>query len=336
MRILPIAIALITLPACSCNGGGDKKSEGPITLADIDQRILDDPSNAALFAKRAMYHEQLDSNVAAMNDWRRAIALDSTNSTYYVALGDLFYRKVRLDDAEQYLTKAFQVDPTDTEARLKLAEMKLVVREYRRAMELANDALRIDPLNAQGYYLKGWIHMEMGDTSLSISSFRTAIEQDPYFYSAFVQLGVLHAAQGERLALDYYNSAIEIMPASVEALYGKGMFAQEHGMDSVALDCYAMIKEVDPRNPLPWYNTGYILLEHQRDLPAAREQFSEAIARMPIYPQAYYNRGLTYELQGILDSASVEYRMALALEPDMTLAAEGLSRLQQRGLRIQR
>ncbi len=328
---------ILVLALAACGGGHEPGTEdGPRTLASIERQLVEDPTNASLFAERARHFEALDSSVAAMNDWKRAIALDSTNSAYMIALGDLFFRKVRLAEAEEYLTKAFTVDPSDTEARLKLSEIKLFVREYQRAMALANEALRIDPLLAQGYYLKGWIHMEMGDTALSISSYRTAIEQDPAFHDAFLQLGVLHADRGDELAMAYYNSALEVQPASVGALYGKGMFAQEHGMDSLALDCYARIKEIEPMNPLPWYNTGYILLEHRNHAEAAVAEFSAAIERLPYYPQAYYNRGLSHERKGTLDSALIDYRKALEQEPDMTMAAEGLSRLQRRGVKVVR
>jgi tetratricopeptide (TPR) repeat protein len=249
------------------------------------------------------------------------------NASYRIALADIYYRKVRLDEAEAELRRAIRNDPQQVEARLKLAEILLIRREYLPAMEQANDALRIDPQHAKGYFLKGWIHMEAGDTALAISSFRTSVERDPTFYKAYVQLGLIHAAKHDPLALDYYNSALEIKPSSVEAWYGLGMFAQEHGMDSVALGCYAQIKQLEPQNPLPWYNTGFILLEHQRKAGEAREQFNEAIVRDPLYAEAYFNRGLTYEYEGRLDSAVTDFRRALALAPDLELATDGLRRL---------
>jgi tetratricopeptide (TPR) repeat protein len=194
--------------------------------------------------------------------------------------------------------------------------------------------LRIDPQHAKGYYLKGWIHMEAGDTALAISSYRTAVERDPDFFDAYLQMGQLHAALRNPLAVEYYNSALAIKPSSVEAWYGMGMFAQENGRDSVALACYARIKDIDPRNPLAWYNSGYVLLELRDQPAAARTEFRQAIKLVPTWADAYYNRGLTYELENRLDSAYSDYRLALELLPDMTLAAQGLSRLQSRGVRI--
>jgi len=176
--------------------------------------------------------------------------------------------------------------------------------------------------------------MEVGDTALAISSYRTAVERDPEFYDAYLQMGQLHAAMRDRLAWEYYNSALELRPRSVEAWYGLGMLAQESGQDSLALEAYARIKEIDPSNPLAWYNSGYVLLEWRDQPAAARKEFGQAIKLMPTWADAYYNRGLTYELENRLDSAYSDYRLALGLMPDMTLAAQGLSRLRSRGVRI--
>jgi len=331
------AIALLALLAgCTPNSKNDAASDGTGPLAELEKRILASPTNASLFAERARYFETLDSARLALNDWNRAIALDSMNVGYRIAIADLYYRKVRIDEAEKVLLKAVDLSEQETEARLKLAELKLVKRDYKEAMELANAALRIEPTNAQGYFLKGWIHMEVGDTLLAVSSFRTAVEQDPAFHDAFVQLGQLHAAVRDPLAVQYYSSALEVRPQSIEAWYGLGMFAQENGNDSLAIICYARIKEITPNNPLAWYNTGYVLLE-MRDQPLeARPEFDQAVRLSPSWPEAYYNRGFTYELTGQLDSALVDYRRALAIRPDMTLAAQGLGRLAAKGVQVRR
>ena len=305
-------------------------------MAELEREILASPRNANLFAERALLNEQRDSLHLAVNDWNRAISLDSMNSDLHLGIGDLYFRKVRLEEAEYHLRKAAALASKDPEPRLKLAEILLLKREYTDAMGWANDALRLDQQHAQGYFLKGWIHMEAGDTALAISSYRTAIEQDPSMQEAFIQLGVLHAALRDPLALQYYNSALEIGPNSTETLYAMGMFAQENGMDSLALVCYARIKEISPEHVLAWYNTGYILLEHMGDPQGAKEQFTRTITLAPQFSEAWYNRGLAYEKQNMLDSAYADYRKALALQPDLTAAAYGVGRLRDKGVKIER
>ncbi len=329
--ICSILVGCAGTPGPSSDTGG---APPPTTLPELDQQILLAPKDPKVYAQRARFYESVDSTRAAINDWMRAIALDSTAISWRVALGDLYYRKIDLPKAEAQFSKAIALAPDSTGPWLKLAEISLVQSKYPQAMQMVNEALRLDDQNAKAYFLKGWIHREAGDTALSISSYRTAVERDKNFYEAYIALGLIHAAKNDPLAMQYYNSALELRPGSVEAWYDKGMFAQENGQDSVAMACYSKIKELDPKNATAWYNTGYVLLEHLDRIPEARAEFDRAIAVLPTYAAAYYNRGLTYELENRLDSALLDYRKALALQPDFDLPALGLGRLQARGIRV--
>ncbi|HQV53226.1 MAG: tetratricopeptide repeat protein [Flavobacteriales bacterium] len=303
-------------------------------FAELDQLILKSPTDASLFAKRAVLQLKRDSLGLAVNDYKRAIALDSLDPAYHIGLADLFYMKIRLPEAEQYLLNAIRLGPNDPEPKLKLAEMKLFQRKYQESMDLVNDALRLEQGRAKGYHIKGFIYQETGDTAKAISSYRTAIEQDPDYFDPLLKLAVLHAEKGDELAMDYYNSALSIEPDNTTALYGKGMFAQEQGMDSIAFTCYDRIKVLEPNNALAYYNTGYIRLVHDTATADAREQFTMAIKLMPNYAQAYYNRGLAFEMDELLDSAYVDYKKALAIQPAFDSAAESLERLQKKGIRV--
>ena len=85
---------------------------------------------------------------------------------------------------------------------------------------------------------------------------------------------------------------------------------------------------------MAYYNTGFILLEHRKQVKLARVEFDRAIDLLPDYSQAYYNRGVTYELDGMLDSARWDYSIALKLDPGFTDAALGMSRLQEKGVAV--
>ncbi len=319
----------------SCGGDSPKSTEAPEgSLAWIEQRIIDNPRDASLFARRAAYFQKLDSFRLAEADWKRAIALDERGTDYRLGLGDLYFQKVRLADAERLFQEAIALDAKSIPARSKLSELYLAQSRYKEAMAEANEALRLDPQDGALYNLKGWIHRIAGDTDLAISSYQTAVERDPRLYDAYISLGLLHAARHDRLALDYYANAIALRPTSIEALYNKAICAQDHGLDSMALALYARIKEVEPRYPLAYYNTGYVLLERRNESKQARQEFTQAIKLLPDYTDAYYSRGLTHELEGHLDSALMDYKQALKLAPDHTDAAKGLNRLAEKGVKV--
>lgn len=335
----------ITAPVliwAACGGPADVPGQMPVQARDpfqvsmdsINARILDDPGKASLYAWRATLFLSVDSLSDGQRDLEWAVKLDSTNVNYRLRLGDLYYRTTRVAKAQNQFERAAQVDPSNISAILKQAEIQLVLRNYAQSMDLVNKALRKDQHAAHGYFLKGWIHMETGDTALALSSFRTAVEQDAQDYPAYIMLGKISAAKHDPLAEQYYATAISLRPRSVEAWYNKGMYHQEAGQDSLALACYEQIMKLDPRNALAWYNSGYIRMEHLQDLAGAKRDFSEAIKLEPGYADAWYNRGLAEERSNELDSAAANYQIVISMRPDHALAAEGLDRLQSQGVRI--
>lgn len=332
---IPFLLLFPILNACTERAQDTESTDEistPLTLAQIDQEIIAQPRNAALFAKRARFNETRDSMAAALKDWQRAVAIDSTQAAWRIGLGDLYFRKVDIQRAEEQFMKAVRLAPDSTEARLKMAEIRLLDKDYPEAMRWANDALRLDKENSRAYFIKGWIHRQAGDTTLAISSYHTAVERDPGYYDAYIALGLIHSAKGDPLALEFYNTALDLRPQSVEGWYARGMYCQEQGLDSMAIASYAKIKEIDPKNATAWYNTGYVMLQHQQRYVDARVEFEKAILLLPNYANAYYNLGLTYEFEDQLNSAKAAYKQALVLQPDMDLAAEGLDRLQRRGV----
>ncbi|MBL8001408.1 MAG: tetratricopeptide repeat protein [Flavobacteriales bacterium] len=341
IRSLLPAILVLVISAC----GGDPAPSTPATpsgpvdslalaIKAIEQRMVQDPGNASLYAERATLHERADSLKLAINDLLRAVALDSLNTGYRNRLGGLYYTTVQVDKATTAFEEVVRIDPANTEALLKLAEIKLVLRDHPGSIELVNKALRIDPDLAKGYYLKGFVYMETGDTATAISSFRTAVERDPRDYNSYMQLGLLSAGRKDPLALDYFNTAIELRPRSMEALYGKAMYLQEVGEDSAALETYARMVDIDSTNAVAYHNSGFVRMEYLRDLEGAKRDLGKAIAMNPNYQQAWYNRGVAMERSDQLDSAAANYQMALMIDPGYHDAAVALDRLARKGVRI--
>jgi tetratricopeptide (TPR) repeat protein len=334
----PLVVALCS----SCAGSPEVQESVLSTPADslraalvpIEHRIVEDPDNAELYAERAAIYLAYDSTQLALQDLRTAVSLDSTDLDYRLALGDLCYSAALVDQSREQFAQVLVLDADNTEALLKMAEIELVLRNYSKCFEYVNNALRADVNLPQAYYLKGWAYKEVGDTTLAISSMRTACEQDPAFYDAFMQLALLCQAQGDALAGQYLRTCTELKPMSSEAWYNRGMWCQANNEDSVALACYARIKTVDEKNALPWYNTGWIYLERTGNPEAAVAEFTRALELLPTYHEAFYNRGLAYERTGSLDSAAADYVRTLSIMPSFDLAANGMERLQKKGVRL--
>lgn len=293
----------------------------------LNAEIVDEPNNPNLYIQRAYIYRDRKMLDLAIRDAERAIAIDSTVSYFRSVLGELQFNKGNLHDARVNLKKAVELDNTNTDALLKLGEIDFLLRRYEEALENVNKALRQNDKLAQAYFIKGYVYKELGDTTLSRSSFQTATEVDPEHFDSYMQLGGLLGHQGNPLALEYFNTALSIRPKSAEALYNKGMFLQAGGKFKEAKQVYEQLIEVDPDNFLGYYNSGYLYLTEFQKYDSALYYFDQVLALEPGYIDAEFNRGVCFEQMGENQKAIAIYRKVLQQDPQYTLAAKGLERL---------
>jgi tetratricopeptide (TPR) repeat protein len=330
MRILLIVLASAFLWSCD-----DKPADKPAVepkaqvapeLEELNARIAEDPNDIQAYIDRAKYYKSIFDFESAEGDLSRGFRIDSTNAELYNILGDIQYFKEDVKSARDNFDLCISYDSLNTECLLKKAEIEMLLRNYGPAVTLINQALRVDQFIPQAYFMKGMMYKETGDSALSASSFHTTIELDPDHFDAYIQLGLLYAGAGDDLALEFYNSAIEKQPNSTEARYNKAMFLQEHsngdvGKLQLALQTYDQIHAIDPSMAASSYNKGYIYKELLEYPDSALIEFSLAIDKYPAYHQAYYSRGITFEMMGDLQSALKDLDQALLIQPDYTPAA---------------
>src|SRR5690606_18431857 len=144
--------------------------------------------------------------------------------------------------------------PENTEALLKLSELYFLVQDYQQAIDYVNKALKIDETIAKGYYIKGSIYRESGDTGRAISSLETATEQNNQYIDAFYDLGVIYSARRNPVAMDYYNTVLRLDPAHEAAGYAKAKFLQDFGKYDEAIALYGELVKQHPDCQHCYYN----------------------------------------------------------------------------------
>lgn len=334
-----IAIILFNIGCKDKSGTKSGNSDGNTVLAKADssleainQRILDDPGNFQNYLDRAKYFGAKSQYKDALDDIDRALRADSTKGDIYLFRGEIYWFQKNVDGAYKEYEHCLRFESQNEDCLLKKAAIDIALANFDIALEHINTALQQDEQLPYAYYLKGRLYREIGDTTLSASSYQTAIELNPDFYDAYIEVALLYAAKRSDLALEYYTTAIGIQPNSVEAWYNKAMYLQENaGKNRSKLDqafkCYDQIEIIDPQNATANFNKGYIHLELLGQFDSAAAEFTTAIQKFPGYSQAYYNRGLCYESLSNKASAENDYRAALKIQPTYDDAAKALSRV---------
>ena len=296
-------------------------------LAALNKKILDNPDDASLYNERAKIYLQNRQFEDAISDSKRSIRMDTSKANFYLTEADIFFAANETRNAKDVLEKVVKKFPENTDGLLKLGELYYFVKQYENAFAKINQALKVNENLAKGYYLKGSIYKEIGDTGKAISSLETAIEQDNKNYGAFLELGLIYGAKKNALAFEYYNNAISLNPTNVEALYAKAKLTQDLNQIKEAVVMYNQILKIDSFHVFSIYNLGAIEFGINNNPKLAMDYFNRAINANPKYAEAYYARGACYQELKDRNNASADYQMCLQLKPNYEPAVEGLNSL---------
>ena len=297
-------------------------------LAELSEKIIANPSDASLLNQRAkLYLEKHDVGNAII-DAQKLLTLDTTNSDYFVTVANVHFAAGKSGRSKAALEKALSIDPKNKDANMKLAELYLYVQKYDQSISYLNNVLKEDIHNPKAYFMKGMTFKEMGDSAKAISSFQTAIEQQPDYYEPFMQLGIIYTMKNNPLALQYFDGAIRINSRSEEALYGRAMWYQEHAHSfDKAIQDYTTITQINPNNKNAHFNLGYVHYYYLKVYREAIKHYTNAINADPNYVDAYYNRGVCFETLGDIAAAKKDFEKSLEIRPDYEAAKEGIQRV---------
>jgi len=144
-----------------------------------------------------------------------------------IGLGVANYARGSFEAAEEYLCQASDVNPTDSNPYLLMGRLQAVETVPTACLEERfGRFLALQPQNAlANYYYAMSLRnrgdaAEVSDTARVRELLEKAVQLDPGLGSAYVQLGILSADQGDLPgAVKYYEQAIHADPALAQAHY---------------------------------------------------------------------------------------------------------------------
>lgn len=336
--LLLMAAAIIVIKPSWLPGGGGKEVEVSDSLAMIEQltpeigtlseSIHQNPNDPGFYFARANAYFDYGNLKYALQDFEKAYRIDSTNPAHVLGFSDCLFFLNNAEGAISVLEDYRLHDPANLDVLVTLAVdyYKLPKPQLQKSIDILNEALKLDIQHADAYFYKGMIYKESGDTSKAISNFQTTVEVDPDYYDAYMQLGLLYAAQENNLALQYLNNALALDSTSREAHYAIAKFYQDTGKMSTAISYYRQLIADNPQDADAIYNLATIYYGVD-SIKAAYRFYDLAIRQAPAKAMGYYGKGLcAEELKNTQEAISL-YTQALNLDPDLTAAEEKLKQL---------
>lgn len=335
MKYWTLLFCLFLLYACGAdsntNASASEKSGtiivGNPAIDGLSQKIATEPENPALYAQRASLFYDNEGYDNAIADLQKALYIDSTNVDYHHLLADVYMDYYRSRLALATMERAASLHPKRIPTLLKLSEFQMILTKNMESLKSIDQVLRIDPQNAEAYFMMGLNFKDMGDMNRAINSFQEAVEFDSDMLDAWINLGELFADKDNRIALRYFDNALRVDSTSIPALHAKAYYLANKKDDlEGALVLYKKINRIDPQYEEAYYNAGLLYLDLD-NAEAAREQFDITINVSPTHIRAYYYRGLTYEMLGDIAKAKNDFEQALGMAPNYEVAQEALDRI---------
>ena len=233
------ALVLLCFGLTSCGEGGPEQTAVSVSsrVDSLEAAILEAPNTPEPYHARAQYQASQGNPQGAFEDWGLALKADSTFAPAWENRVDMLYRMQNMEACLTELNACIRFAPESTPCLMRRAEFNIHLNQFERAFDDLNQALRIDDQLHEAYWMKGKIYAANGDTEKAISSLQTAIEVNPSFFDGFISLGLFLAELGDPIAEEFYRSAIELRPFSVEAHYNLAMFLQKEQRLDEALVC---------------------------------------------------------------------------------------------------
>ena len=147
-----------------------------------------------------------------------------------------------------------------------------------------------------------------------IGLFKRAIREDPKFWEAYYNLGIVYYNTNRyNQALDQFNQVIEALPNFDKPYYGRGLiYEQQNRLDEAIAD-FKKVTEFNPNDYKPFYYLGKLSVKNG-NYDEATEYLNKAIEINPDYAAPYFELGNIQYNQDNYRKAIPHYKKATELD----------------------
>ena len=147
---------------------------------------------------------------------------------------------------------------------------------HKEALELLQEAARLNPDHVLVHQLLGLVYDHLGDTKQALASYSEALRLDPRDADTLYNRGVLYERlENYSLALNDYSEALRLVPNDSEAYNNRGNVYQALGKHKLAIEDYTRGIALAPNNLLLYNNRGNAY-SRIKDLERALEDYDKA------------------------------------------------------------
>lgn len=319
-------------------------------IADLDQAIRLEPGSGGKHLFRGMAHARKGDYDRAIEDLDRALQLNPNLSGMATSeLAEAKEAKARLAGGQKlgdprawcqghsFPQEGFRQDrvisgcttlidsgkenPSDlAEDYFNRARAYDDRGDYDRAVSDYEQAVKLDPKNAEAYFGLGSKHYLQGDYDRAISNLDRAVElKTPREDLYLTYRGYAYHARGQfDLAVADYSRVIKLHSDDANAFLHRSIAYNAKGNYDRALDdCHQAIKLSRTSEATEGHNSCGDAHFHKGEFASAIDNYNQALTLWGEYPQALYGRGVAKMRNGDLPGGQADIDAARKLQPDI-------------------
>ena len=185
------------------------------------------PENLYVILSKARANYFLKNKRTSLELLNRAMSFYPNNADVFYYFAFYFYQEKDMLNARKYINKTLDINPehsfglkmldlinkADADKLLGDITTSIEMQNYSEAMRLTNEALSINPKDANLYFYKGIIYSSMNDYYLATAPFYKALELDKNNAETYYYLAVCFDNLSEfENALSYYQQFLDRIP----------------------------------------------------------------------------------------------------------------------------
>lgn len=304
----------------------ETQSNAASNQSNIDDAILRDvsdaliPKDSIMFSNRGYVRSRVGDLSGALEDFDRAIAMDSKNIEAFSGRG---YLRLYNGDGRAAISdfnQALAVDPKNAPALCGRGQARANMGAESEALADFNLAIQLDPTNAPSYIFRGYHLDRHGDQPRAIADYDQTIKLDPDNALAYCYRGTAReAVKDNKGAVADFTKVIKFDPQYAWAFYRRGQAREQLGDRAGAISDFNQYIKLKPTDPWGYRARGFSR-QQQKDLKSAIRDYTKAIELEKTDPWTFSARGFLRGKTGDMRGSISDYQQAAKLERDKSAA----------------
>jgi tetratricopeptide (TPR) repeat protein len=330
MKKIVLSIVLIVALSCNSNrNSGRFISETDTSFSEeirsVSAKINANPDDAELYYKRGntFYFEKKYKD--AILDFETAIALNPKQALYHYKCSEslISMDSTNSNKTKEHLVKALEIKPDYPEASYLLAKYYLARQEYDKSIGLLKSLTNQMDFSDDAYVLMSIAFKEQKDTASAQKVIENALLKNPENFNAVMQKTLFLYQSNDPTTEQWASKAVRMNEFSDEALYTYALLMQKKEKYAIAIEYYDRAIKVNPNHILAHYNIAVIqsLFENYEE---SIDWCNKTLDLQSTNANAHCLIGFNQEKLGNKKAALQSYKTALSLDPNLTLAKEGI------------